>query len=127
MRSFRWRGFLKNIEKRHHGEVIAGRVSSGVKFYPSYSMGDRTRCFLKVQDGCDYYCSYCTIPLARGHSRNNTIEKTVALAQEAVAGGAKEIILTGVNIGDFGKSTGESFLELIKRLEADVEVGRCCR
>ncbi len=116
--------FLKNIEKRHHGEVIAGRVSSGVKFYPSYSMGDRTRCFLKVQDGCDYYCSYCTIPLARGHSRNNTIEKTVALAQEAVAGGAKEIILTGVNIGDFGKSTGESFLELIKRLEADVEVGR---
>lgn len=116
--------FLKNLEKRHHGEVIAGRVSSGVKFYPSYSMGDRTRCFLKVQDGCDYYCSYCTIPLARGHSRNNTIEKTVSFAQEAAAGGAKEIILTGVNIGDFGKSTGESFLELIKRLEAEVEVGR---
>ncbi len=121
---FQMAEFLKDIEKRHHGEVIAGRISSGVKFYPSYSMGDRTRCFLKVQDGCDYYCSYCTIPLARGHSRNNTIEKTVALAQEAVTGGAKEIILTGVNIGDFGKSTGESFLELIKRLEADVEVGR---
>ena len=116
--------YLHNIEKRSQGEVYAGRVSSGVKFYPSYSMGDRTRCFLKVQDGCDYFCSYCTIPFARGHSRSDTIAKTVELAQEAVANGAKEIILTGVNIGDFGKTTGETFFDLVKALDKDVEISR---
>ena len=86
-------------------------------FVPSCSCGDRTRYFLKVQDGCDYYCTYCTIPFARGRSRNGSIQSMVDQAQEAVRLGGKEIVITGVNIGDFGKSTGESFLELIKALD----------
>ncbi len=85
-------------------------------FNPSYSIGDRTRSFFKIQDGCDYHCSYCTIPFARGRSRNNNIESTVAKAKEVVNKGIKELILTGVNIGDFGKTTGESFLELLQEL-----------
>ena len=96
----------------------AGRLSeAGRAFHPSCSKDDRTRCFLKVQDGCDYYCTYCTIPMARGTSRNGTIEDTVALAQKAVDEGAKEIVLTGVNIGDFGRSTGETFLDLLRALD----------
>ncbi len=86
-------------------------------FMPSCSCGDRTRYFLKVQDGCDYYCTYCTIPFARGRSRNGSIELLVSQAQEAASAGAKEIVITGVNIGDFGKSTGESFLDLLKALD----------
>lgn len=86
-------------------------------FMPSCSCGDRTRYFLKVQDGCDYYCTYCTIPFARGRSRNGSIELLVSQAREAASAGAKEIVITGVNIGDFGKSTGESFLDLLKALD----------
>ena len=86
-------------------------------FMPSCSCGDRTRYFLKVQDGCDYYCTYCTIPFARGRSRNGSIEMLVSQAREAASAGAKEIVITGVNIGDFGKSTGESFLDLLKALD----------
>ena len=86
-------------------------------FHFAYSKDDRTRCFLKVQDGCNYFCSYCTIPLARGKSRNPSIASLVQQAQEAIAGGAKEIILSGVNIGDFGRSTGEKFLDLLEALE----------
>ena len=86
-------------------------------FAPSCSRGNRTRYFLKVQDGCDYFCTYCTIPYARGFSRNPTIASLVAQAEDAAAEGAKEIVLTGVNIGDFGKSTGESFLDLVKALD----------
>lgn len=85
-------------------------------FAPSCSRGNRTRYFLKVQDGCDYYCTYCTIPFARGNSRNPTIASLVAQAEEAAREGGKEIVLTGVNIGDFGKTTGESFLDLCKAL-----------
>lgn len=87
-------------------------------FMPSCSCGDRTRYFLKVQDGCDYYCTYCTIPFARGRSRNGSIELLVSQAREAAMAGAKEIVITGVNIGDFGKTTGESFLDLLKALDA---------
>lgn len=87
-------------------------------FYPFYSKDDRTRCFLKVQDGCDYFCTYCTIPLARGRSRNGLIKDTVAMAEQAIAEGAREIVLTGVNIGDFGKSTGETFYDLLCALDA---------
>lgn len=87
-------------------------------FMPSCSCGDRTRYFLKVQDGCDYYCTYCTIPYARGRSRNGSIEMLVGQAREAALAGAKEIVITGVNIGDFGKTTGESFLDLLKALDA---------
>ena len=86
-------------------------------FAPSCSRGNRTRYFLKVQDGCNYYCTYCTIPYARGNSRNPTIASLVAQAEEAAREGGKEIVLTGVNIGDFGKTTGESFLNLCKALD----------
>ena len=87
-------------------------------FMPSCSCGDRTRYFLKVQDGCDYYCTYCTIPFARGRSRNGSIELLLGQAREAAMAGAKEIVITGVNIGDFGKTTGESFLDLLKALDS---------
>lgn len=87
-------------------------------FLPAYSKDDRTRCFLKVQDGCNYFCTYCTIPFARGRSRNPSIAYVVEQAQQALAEGAKEIILTGVNIGDFGRSTGETFIDLIRAIDA---------
>ena len=87
-------------------------------FAPSCSRGNRTRYFLKVQDGCDYFCTYCTIPYARGFSRNPTIASLVAQAEQAAREGGKEIVLTGVNIGDFGKTTGEQFLDLVKALDA---------
>ena len=86
-------------------------------FAPSCSRGNRTRYFLKVQDGCDYFCTYCTIPYARGFSRNPTIASLVAQAEEAAQEGGKEIVLTGVNIGDFGKTTGEQFIGLVKALD----------
>ncbi|MCQ2346051.1 MAG: MiaB/RimO family radical SAM methylthiotransferase [Paludibacteraceae bacterium] len=87
------------------------------RFEHAYSRDDRTRCFLKVQDGCNYFCTYCTIPMARGRSRNPRISELVSEAQLAIDEGAKEIILTGVNIGDFGRSTGESFIDLLKALD----------
>ena len=87
------------------------------EFTPSCSRGDRTRYFLKVQDGCDYYCSYCTIPMARGRSRSGTIDSIVAQAEMAAAEGGKEIVLTGVNVGDFGKGREETFLDLIRALD----------
>ncbi len=86
-------------------------------FVPSCSRGDRTRYFLKVQDGCNYYCTYCTIPIARGRSRNGSIASLVKQAEQVAAEGGKEIVLTGVNTGDFGRSTGETFLQLIKALD----------
>ena len=93
-------------------------------FAPSCSRGNRTRYFLKVQDGCDYFCTYCTIPYARGFSRNPTIASLVAQAQEAAAEGGKEIVLTGVNIGDFGKTTGERFVDLVKALDGVEAISR---
>ncbi len=87
------------------------------KFCPSCSRGDRTRYFLKVQDGCDYYCTYCTIPIARGRSRNGSIASLVEQAEEVAREGGKEIVITGVNIGDFGRSTGETFFDLVKALD----------
>ncbi len=90
-------------------------------FHPAYSKDDRTRCFLKIQDGCNYFCTYCTIPLARGRSRNGSIASIVAQAKEALAQGVKEIVLTGVNIGDFGRSTNETFLDLLVQLD-NIEV-----
>ena len=86
-------------------------------FAPSCSRGNRTRYFLKVQDGCDYFCTYCTIPYARGFSRNPTIDSLVSQARQAAAEGGKEIVLTGVNIGDFGKTSGERFIDLVRRLD----------
>jgi threonylcarbamoyladenosine tRNA methylthiotransferase MtaB len=103
---------------------LAKSKGANDSFFPSCAKGDRTRYFLKVQDGCDYFCSYCTIPFARGRSRNGKIADLVAMAEEAGREGGKEIILTGVNIGDFGKSTGESFFDLIKALDRVESVDR---
>ncbi len=94
-----------------------GHIKEVKEFVPSFSANDRTRTFLKVQDGCDYFCSFCTIPLARGRSRNQSIEDTMKVAREAAEGGVKEIVLTGVNIGDFGQGGEESFLQLIQQLD----------
>ncbi|MEG0464436.1 MULTISPECIES: tRNA (N(6)-L-threonylcarbamoyladenosine(37)-C(2))-methylthiotransferase MtaB [Bacteroides] len=109
--------YLGNLQKHQEGEAHTSALKDIRSFAPSCSRGDRTRFFLKVQDGCDYYCSYCTIPLARGRSRNGTVASMVEQARTAAAEGGKEIVLTGVNIGDFGKSTGETFFDLVKALD----------
>ncbi|WP_394670654.1 tRNA (N(6)-L-threonylcarbamoyladenosine(37)-C(2))-methylthiotransferase MtaB [Halosquirtibacter xylanolyticus] len=109
--------YLENLQKHEKGVTSTCQFKDIETFNHAYSFGDRTRTFLKVQDGCNYFCSYCTIPLARGKSRNPSIESLVKEAYEIASKGTKEIILTGVNIGDFGRSTGESFLDLIKALD----------
>ncbi len=109
--------YLGNVSTQQTGAIVASPSKDIKTFSPSCSSDDRTRHFLKVQDGCDYYCSYCTIPFARGRSRNGTIRSLVDQAYEVAAKGGKEIVLTGVNIGDFGKSTDENFLDLIKALD----------
>ena len=108
----------------HLHEHYAVKTKDIRSFAPSCSRGNRTRYFLKVQDGCDYFCTYCTIPYARGFSRNPSIDSLVAQAREATAEGGKEIVLTGVNIGDFGKTTGESFIDLVRRLDEVEDVKR---
>lgn len=109
--------YLGNLQKHDKGEAVTSALKDIRSFAPSCSRGDRTRYFLKVQDGCDYYCSYCTIPFARGRSRNGKIADIVAQARQAAAEGGKEIVITGVNIGDFGKTTGESFYDLVQELD----------
>ncbi|MBL0126487.1 MAG: tRNA (N(6)-L-threonylcarbamoyladenosine(37)-C(2))-methylthiotransferase MtaB [Flavobacteriales bacterium] len=98
-------------------EAIFSPIKDVKRFIPSYNANDRTRTFLKVQDGCDYFCSFCTIPLARGRSRSGTIADTVAQAEAIAASGVKEIVLTGVNTGDFGRQHGQDFLQLIQALD----------
>ena len=117
--------FIEQIERlaisdyrlSNDGKVLISPIREVDDFHGAYSKDDRTRCFLKVQDGCNYFCSYCTIPMARGKSRNPSISSLVKQAQEALDGGAKEIILSGVNIGDFGRSTGERFIDLLRALD----------
>ena len=110
--------YLENLNKKNEGGAIVASETKDIRtFSHSCSSDDRTRHFLKVQDGCDYFCSYCTIPFARGRSRNGTIESLVEQAREVALKGGKEIVLTGVNIGDFGKTTGEDFMELIRALD----------
>jgi len=109
--------YLGNLEKKETTEIRTTRLADIKSYHKAFSWGDRTRSFLKIQDGCDYYCSFCTIPYARGKSRNDNILNTAIEAKKAVDKGFKEIILTGVNIGDFGKTTGENFLDLLKALE----------
>lgn len=104
-------------EETSEGEYHSVKTKDIKSFQASCSRGNRTRYFLKVQDGCNYFCTYCTIPFARGFSRNPTIQSLVAQAEEAAREGGKEIVLTGVNIGDFGKTTGESFLDLVEALD----------
>lgn len=109
--------YVKNFTAKGKGAIYTCDSDEITTFFSSFSSGDRTRSFLKVQDGCSYKCSYCTIPLARGASRNQPIETILIEAREIAAKGIKEIVLTGVNIGDFGKSTGETFLDLVKELD----------
>lgn len=108
--------YIDNLQKRTAPEVHSCETIDTDGFKASWSAGDRTRSFLKVQDGCDYHCSYCTVPLARGKSRNPFISEITAEAEEIVSSGIKEIVLTGVNVGDFGKSTGETLGQLLESL-----------
>ena len=110
--------FLSDAWSGDHTPYFIQKTKDIKSFAPSCSRGNRTRFFLKVQDGCDYFCTYCTIPYARGFSRNPTIASLVSQAEEAAREGGKEIVLTGVNIGDFGKTTGEKFIDLVKALDA---------
>jgi threonylcarbamoyladenosine tRNA methylthiotransferase MtaB len=120
---FRLVELIDTFEKTPVGQpaqILASHIDDAVDYHTSYSLSDRTRTFLKVQDGCDYPCAYCTIPLARGKSRSDSIENIVKAAHEIAAKDVKEIVLTGVNIGDFGIQNGqrkESFLDLIKELD----------
>ncbi len=116
--------YLENLGKHQDGEVHTCTFGEISEFQHSYSYGDRTRSFLKVQDGCNYFCTYCTIPMARGKSRNPSIESVINEARNVAEQGINEIILTGVNIGDFGHSTGETFLGLIKALDDIDTIGR---
>lgn len=109
--------YLDDLKKKEVTEIKTTRLADIKSYHKAFSWGDRTRSFLKIQDGCDYYCSFCTIPYARGKSRNDNIQNTAAEAKKAVDKGFKEVILTGVNIGDFGKSTSENFLDLLEALE----------
>ncbi|MDR1543349.1 MAG: tRNA (N(6)-L-threonylcarbamoyladenosine(37)-C(2))-methylthiotransferase MtaB [Prevotellaceae bacterium] len=104
-------------EQETFNKINVVKTSQILDFHLVYSADDRTRYFLKVQDGCDYYCTYCTIPFARGKSRNSNIISTLQVVKEAIDNGAKEIVLTGINIGDFGKSTNETFFDLIKEID----------
>lgn len=110
---------LQHLQSRklEKAQVFSGPNTEIHRFYPACARGDRTRYFLKVQDGCDYFCTYCTIPFARGRSRNISIEDTVRQAREVAAEGGREIVLTGVNIGDFGKSSGEKLIDLLRALD----------
>ena len=108
-------------------KLIASEIRYDLDYHASYSVNDRTRTFLKVQDGCDYPCSYCTIPLARGQSRSDSIEKVLGLIEKIAANGVKEIVLTGVNIGDFGIQQGkrvETFFDLVKAIEEKSSIER---
>lgn len=114
---FNIENYLNDISKREVAIVKEGKIKEVLDYHASYSIGDRTRSFLKVQDGCDYFCSFCTIPLARGKSRSDTIANIVKQAEEIVSQGIKEIVLTGVNTGDFGQGTDENFYQLLQALE----------
>lgn len=111
---------LDHLDKRQNNgkaHIENQHIKHAKTFVTSYSSNDRTRTFLKIQDGCDYFCSFCTIPLARGRSRNQSIEETLKTAREVAATGVKEVVLTGVNIGDFGQGGPETFLSLIQHLD----------
>ena len=118
------KGDITAEKHSHCGEFHAVKTKDIKTFQHSCSKGNRTRYFLKVQDGCNYYCTYCTIPFARGNSRNPSIESLVSQAKKAAAEGGKEIVITGVNIGDFGQTTGEKFIDLVKALDAIEEIKR---
>lgn len=127
---FRLSDYLDNLEKNDFGQVHSCEIGQADFYVGSYAIGDRTRAFLKVQDGCDYKCTYCTIPLARGISRSDTLENVLANAREIAGQGIREIVLTGVNIGDYGKGEfgnkkhEHTFLELVQALDAVPGIAR---
>lgn len=108
---------IESLEKKDKADILSNNIKETKHFVPSYSQGDRTRSFLKIQDGCDYFCTFCTIPLARGKSRNSSIEETLEQAQRVAKTEAREVVLTGVNIGDFGQGGEENFYQLIQQLD----------
>jgi len=108
---------LNSLNGTNESKIITSTIKNISSFQPSFTNGERTRSYLKIQDGCNYNCSFCTIPLARGRSRSDTIENTVKIAQNIADSGAKEIVLTGINIGDYGSEKDESFLQLIMTLD----------
>ena len=109
--------YLKDTKKKKNTIFLNQPIKNVKTFYPGYSVGDRTRSFFKVQDGCNYFCSFCTIPLARGKSRSGTISQTIEKAKEIEKSEVKEVVLTGINLGDFGYKTKENFYQLINKLE----------
>ena len=109
--------YLKDTVKKKKPVLLNQPIKNVKTFYPGYSVGDRTRSFFKVQDGCNYFCSFCTIPLARGKSRSGTISQTLDKAKEIGNSEVKEVVLTGINLGDFGHGTKENFYQLINELE----------
>lgn len=124
---FRLFELLDGFDRKSKTEVFTSEISQSTQFHPSHSIHDRTRTFLKIQDGCNYGCSFCTIPLARGKSRSASITEVVGLAKEIAASGIREIVLTGVNTGDFGIQNGkrrERFIDLIKELDKVDEIAR---
>ncbi len=108
---------LNSLNENNESKIIKSPINNISSFQPSFTNGERTRSYLKIQDGCNYNCSFCTIPLARGRSRSDTIKKTVEIAQNIADSGAREIVLTGINIGDFGSVKDENFLQLIMTLD----------
>ena len=115
---------IEQLDSHEEKAVSYGKIKEVKEFVPSFSYGDRTRSFLKIQDGCDYFCTFCTIPLARGKSRNASIAETIEEAEKIAATEIKEVVLTGVNIGDFGQGGKENFFELIKRLDKVNDIDR---
>jgi threonylcarbamoyladenosine tRNA methylthiotransferase MtaB len=115
---------LHSLVKEPKAVVHNAPIKDVNTFVPGYSLGDRTRIFLKVQDGCDYFCSFCTIPLARGKSRSGNVAETIELVKEAAQQGAKEIVLTGVNLGDFGIEHNQNFFDLVKAIDVIEGVDR---
>ena len=121
---FKISDYLSKIDKNSSPIVINKHIKHVNEFYPGYSQGDRVRSFFKVQDGCNYFCSFCTIPLARGKSRSSSVEQTILKAKELAHSEVKEVVLTGVNIGDFGQGTNENFYDLIKELDKIENIDR---
>ena len=115
---------LENHQSESKNKVIHSKINDEKKFIPSFSIDERTRSYLKIQDGCDYTCSFCTIPLARGKSRSETIEKTLEIAENISRSDSREIVLTGINIGDFGKHSNETLFDLIQQLDLLNDIDR---
>ena len=121
---FKISDYLSKIDKNSSTVVMNKHIKHVNEFYPGYSQGDRVRSFFKVQDGCNYFCSFCTIPLARGKSRSGSVKQTILKAKELANSEVKEVVLTGVNIGDFGNGTNENFYDLIKELDKIENIDR---